>query len=66
LVACVVVGILFFAVATAALFMELYNSDRFMFWFFFVLVAAGVGYYLVMKRRVGTEKGGLDATILGK
>ncbi len=57
LVACVVMGILFFAVAIAALFMELFNSDRFMFWFFFVLVATGVAYYLIMKRRARGEKG---------
>jgi APA family basic amino acid/polyamine antiporter len=56
LIACVVMGILFFAVATAALFMELWNSDRFMFWFFFVLVAIGVAYYIAMKRRTGETK----------
>jgi APA family basic amino acid/polyamine antiporter len=62
LIACVVVGGLFFAVASAALFIELWKSDRFMFWFFFVLVAAGVGYYLIMRRRVGVRK--MDSGIL--
>jgi len=67
LVACVVVGIIFFAAATAALFMELFNSDRFMFWFFFVLVAVGFAYYLIMRRRAGAQKtgpGAADAGIL--
>jgi APA family basic amino acid/polyamine antiporter len=57
LTTCVVVGILFFAVATAALFMELFKSDRFMFWFFFALVAVGFGYYFAMKRRRPKEGG---------
>lgn len=55
LITCVVVGILFFTVATAALFMELFKSDRFMFWSFFVLVAAGVAYYLAMRKRAGKK-----------
>ncbi|MBN2224541.1 MAG: amino acid permease [Deltaproteobacteria bacterium] len=58
LIACVVIGILFFAVATAALFMELWNSDRFMFWFFFVLIAVGIAYHFTMKRRSGKTKAG--------
>ncbi len=64
LIACVVVGILFFAVATAALFMELWNSDRLMFWFFFVLVALGIGYYLMMKKRHGGLRADSGATPL--
>jgi L-asparagine transporter-like permease len=58
LIACVVVGILFFAAASVALFGELWKSDRFMFWFFFVLVAVGIGYYLIMRRRVGARETG--------
>jgi basic amino acid/polyamine antiporter, APA family len=50
LVSCVVIGILFFGVAVVALFGELFKTDRFMFWFFFVLAAIGVAYYLIMKR----------------
>lgn len=64
LIACVVVGILFFAVATAALFMELFDSDRLMFWFFFVLTAAGVAYYLVMRKRAKSRTTGADHATL--
>jgi basic amino acid/polyamine antiporter, APA family len=64
LIACVVVGILFFAVATVALFMELYSSDRFMFWFFFVLVAVGIAYYGIMKRRGAGKQAGADSVTL--
>jgi APA family basic amino acid/polyamine antiporter len=54
LVGCIVVGTLFFIVAIAALFKELW-ADRFMFWFFFVMAACGIAYYVVMTRVFGRK-----------
>ena len=63
LIGCIVIGILFFIVAIAALFGELWKTNRFMFWLFFVLVVVGITYYLVMKKVVkkrGVSKGDIE------